>query len=106
MPLVEGGNESSAQERDGRPSRRPPHTGHRRQCGTPGAEEQDAQDGIPHDVAGLAYVKVPVFKALPIHAEKKVQDGVENEAGVMGRKECAGFDGDENKPENRRDPGL
>ena len=35
-----------------------------------------------------------------------MQQGIENAAGIAGGKQRAGFDGDEDEPENRGDPGL
>ena len=106
MPFVEAGYNRGSQDGDGRPARRPFSVVHCGQSGAPGAEEQDAEDGVADDVASLANVEVPVIKSLPVHAEKKMQQGVENSAGVPGRQQGGGFDGDDDQPEDGSDPGL
>jgi hypothetical protein len=106
VPLVEAGDESSAQNRDGRPTRRPLHIAHRGQGGAPRAEKQNAQRAIADDMSCLANEEVPVFKVLPVQAEEEMQHGIENAASVMGRKQCAGFDGNDDQPENGGDPRL
>lgn len=106
MPLVETGNECGSEKRDGCPTRGPFHVAHGRQSGAPGAEEQDAQNCITHNVAGLADVEVPMVKLLPVQSKEKMQKGIENPAGVMRGEQRAGFNGDDDQPQDRGDPGF
>ena len=76
------------------------------QRGAPGAEKQEAQYAVADDVAGLANEEVPVLEVVPVHAEKEMQDGIENPAGVVGGEISGGFDGDDDQPQNRGDPSL
>jgi hypothetical protein len=106
VPFVETGYDCSPKNRDGGPARRPLHIGHGRQSGAPGAEKQDAQNAVADDVAALANVKVPIFKALPVQAEEEMQQRIENATSIVRRKQGTGLDGDHDKPEDRSDPRL
>ena len=57
-------------------------------------------------MARLANVEVPIVKAFPVEAEEKMQQGVENSARVAGGEQRAGFNGNDNEPEDRGDPRL
>jgi hypothetical protein len=106
VPLVEAGDESSAENCDGRPARGPPDIAHRRQSGAPRAEKQNAQRAIADDVSCLANEEVPVLEMLPVQAEQEMQNRVENAARVMGREQGAGLYGNDDEPEDRCDPRL
>ena len=106
MPLVEAGYQSGPQNCGGCPARRPPHARHGGKGGAPCPEEQDAEDAVTGNVAPFSDVEVPNLEAIPVEANEIVQKRIENSAGVMRRKQSAGFDGDENKPQNRGNPGL
>ena len=106
VPFVETGDENGSKNCDRCPTRRPLRVVHRRQRRAPGAEEQNAQDGVADDVAGFADEEVPNFEMIPVHAKQKMQQRIENPAGVVRRKQGAGLDGDKNEPEDRGDPGL
>jgi len=47
-----------------------------------------------------------MVKVFPVQAKEKVQDGIQNAAGVTGREHGAGFDGTDNQPKDRCDPRL
>ena len=106
VPLVEAGYESGAQDRDVRPARRPFRIRHGGQGGAPRAEKQDAQDGVADDVACLADVEVPIVKAFPVHTKEEMQQGIEDAASIVGREQGAGFNGNDDQPEDRGDPGF
>ncbi len=106
MPLVETGDESGTQNCNGRPAQRPPHVSHCGQSGAPCSEKQDAQDAVTDDVASFANVVVPNLEAFPVHADEMLQQRIEKAASITGRKHGAGFNGDEDEPKNRGDPGL
>jgi hypothetical protein len=106
VPLVETGYERGPQKSDGSPPQRPIRIVHRGQSCAPRAKKQDAQDGVADDVPSLAHVEVPILKAFPVEAEQKMQQRKKNSACIMSREQRAGFDGDDDQPENRRDPGL
>lgn len=57
-------------------------------------------------MTAFANEEMPVFEANPIQSEKIVQQGIKNAAGVSGRGQVSGFDGDDDEPENRGDPRL
>ena len=72
----------------------------------PRAEQQDAQEAVTKHVSGLADQVVPGLEAGVIHSKEKVKNRVENLAGVVGRQVRAGFDGDDDQPQDRGDPRL
>ena len=57
-------------------------------------------------MTALANVEVPVFKALPVQAEEKMQKRIENATRIVRRKQGAGFDRDHDEPQNRGGPRL
>jgi len=105
VPLVEAGHDRSPENRDGSPTHGPPGVV-RGQGFAPGAEEQRAQNRVADHMTALANIKVPVFKSLPVHAEEKMQQWIKNSAGVMGREQSTGLNGNDNEPQNRGDPRL
>ena len=48
--------------------------------------------------------EVPVFKVLPVHTEKVMQQRIQNATGVAGREHGGGFNGDHDEPQDRGDP--
>lgn len=104
VPFVEAGYDCGAQDSDASPAHRPPCMVDCREGCAPGAEEQNAQGCVADDMAGFANIKVPVVEALPIHPEKKMENGIENPARVIRRKQRGRFNSDDDKPENRGDP--
>jgi len=57
-------------------------------------------------MASLAHVEVPILKVFPVEVEKKMQQRVKKPACIVGREQRAGFNCDDDKPENRGNPGL
>ncbi len=47
-----------------------------------------------------------MMKLFPVQTKKKMQNGVQNAAGVAGRQHGAGFDGNDDKPQDRCEPRL
>lgn len=98
MPLIEAGNNDSAENRDARPTQGPLCIIHSWESGAPGAEEQDAQDRIAHHVATFANIEMPLVKARHVQAKKKMQQRVKNPAGIAGREQGARFNGNHDEP--------
>src|SRR5258706_2315103 len=57
-------------------------------------------------MARLADVEVPIVKAFPVQPEEVMQQGIQNSARIVGGEQGAGFNGNDNEPENRGDPRL
>jgi len=106
VPFVKTGNECGSQKRDDCPTRGPFHVAHGRQSGAPGAEEQDTQNRVADNVAGLADVEVPMMKLLPVQSKEKMQKRIKNPAGIVGGEQRARFDSDDDQPEGRGDPAF
>lgn len=106
MPLIEAGYQQRAQYRDVGPAECPSLVGRSGQGFSPGAEEQDAEEAVAKHVSGLADQVVPGLEAGVIHSKEKMEQRVENLAGVVGRQVGAGFDGDDDQPQDGGDPRL
>jgi len=55
-------------------------------------------------VTALTDEEVPMLKVKQVKAKQKVQDWVENPAGVARGEQSARFGGDHNQPQNCGDP--
>jgi len=106
VPLVEAGHKRGSEERDGGPAQRPLRPADCWQRGSPGAKQQDTHDGIAYDVACFSNIEMPLLKMIPAETKEKMQQGIENPAGVIRGEECCGFNRDDNEPKNRGDPGF
>ncbi len=106
MPLVKTGDKRRHQHRDAGPAHRPQRISLCRESFAPGAKRQDTENAVADYVPTFADEKVPVFEALPIHAEEAMQERIENPAGIVGRQHGGGFNSDYNEPEDCGDPRL
>src|SRR5207249_748709 len=82
VPLVEGGNQGSHEERNSCPLDCPGDA--KREGGAPGAKEQKAQGEVTHKVTGFADDMLPERKFGPSHTEQEMQYRIEKAAGVFG----------------------
>ena len=106
MPLIETGDKRGSENGDVGPSQRPFWMAEGGQSLAPGAKQKNAEQTVSEDVASLANVEMPMVEAGRVEAEKVVQQWIQNAAGVVRRKDCAGLDGNDNQPQDRGDPGF
>lgn len=105
MPFVQGCNDCRKRPSDGRPAECPASAG-LRQSRPPSTKKKQAHDEIANDVPGLADQEMPRLKMCHIHPKKKMEDGEEDEAGIVGTADLAGFGDDDSQPEPGGDPNF
>ena len=106
MKLVQTSDQGGHDECDARPLDGPAPSLDKRNSGAPGAVEKEAQSEISAYVTGLADVEVPHLESCWSDIEDEMQNWIKEPAGVTGREPVGRLDGDEDKPQNRCDPGL
>ena len=106
MPLVEAGHECGSEHGNIRPAPRPFRIAECGQGLTPRAKKKDAQQAIAEDVASFAKQEVQGLEMLQVHAEQKMQQGIEDTARVVGGEERARLNGNDDQPQDCGGPGL
>ena len=104
MPLIQAGYQCGHEQSDSRPGNGPARIAEYGDSGAPGAKQQNTQDSVAEDVAGLPQHEMPHQKPDRVHPKKKVQERVQEPAGVLGREGTGGLDGDEPQPDQGRNP--
>jgi len=103
VPFVQAGDQQSPEHREACPTNGP-LARFGRQGFSPGAEQEETQQGITDDVTGLAENVMPGFEMALVYAEEEMKNRVENMTGVLAGEVGRGFNGDDDQPENGGDP--
>lgn len=106
VPFVQARYQGGSEHCDVGPAQSPSRATGDRQRLTPGAEEQEAEQAVPEDVAAFANEEVPAQEVRPVQAEQEMQQRIEKPAGVVSGEPRGGLDGDDDQPQDRRDPGF
>jgi hypothetical protein len=104
VPFIEARHKRGSQDGDGRPAQSPLNIFQYRQCCTPRAKKQNAENCIADEMSGFTNIKMPRFKLAIVNSKNKVQQRIENTACVVGGKQRRRFNGDDNQPQDREDP--
>lgn len=99
VPFVETGYQCGHGQRGSRPNYRPARVVFHHDGGAPGAKKQKTQDGVANYVARLPDQEMPGYKSDRAQAEKKVENRIQEPAGVLRGKRSGGFDGDHSQPD-------
>ena len=104
MPFVQTRHERGSEDCQGGPAQRPLGIVDRGQSFAPRAEQQNAQQSVAENMTAFANVEVPLLEVGVVDAKEKMQQGIEESAGVVGREPRGRFDGDDDQPQNCGDP--
>ena len=104
MPFVKASHERSHNPSDTCPSQPPLTSDWLPKRSSPGAEEKKTQNKITNEVARLAQNGMPNFEVGQAHAKKKVKNGIENTAGIVGAAQFTGFCNNDCQPKADSNP--
>ena len=105
MPFIEAGDQESPEHCEACPTNGP-LARLRRQSFSPGAEQEETQQGVTDDVTGLAQKVMPGLEMGRVDAEEEMKNRIQNMAGVLSGEVGRGFNGDDDQPEDSGDPRL
>jgi len=105
MPFVEAGDQESPEHCEACPTNGP-LARLRRQSFSPGAEQEETQQGVTDDVAGLAQKVMPGLEVGRVDAEEEMKNWIQDMAGVLSGEVGRGFDSNDDQPEDSGDPCL
>ena len=72
----------------------------------PRPEQEEAQQAVTDNVARFAQNVVPWLELRVVDAEQEMKDRVHDPAGLMRGEIRARFDGNDDQPQNRGNPGF
>ena len=99
VPLVHAGNKSRHEKCNTGPAQGPAWGLRQEKRGPPGTEQDKASRKVAHEVSSLAKIVMKDFKVTQIHVQKKMEQGIEIAAGVIGGKLVGRFRENDSQPQ-------